>query len=303
MFPFFGTFKRRSSAQPGEVPQRVSEALESESRLIHSVDPDTPRQWQRLQMAIDREGLDRRVPAGRIWRFRPQYAYAAGVALVIFALVVWLNQFTPLRYETNSSQRSVVTLADSSEISLNYGSVLLVERRPLERIRRVRLSGEAYFRVRNTGSPFTVTTDVATIQVVGTEFDVRVRDDQISVGVTRGKVKVSPGPDAKEAVELGPGQITTFPKGGMPSPPVQMPFAEYPGWMHGKFLFYRTPLASACREIESEFGVTIRIDTPLLRSMTITGALDARNVDSSISTLSRLTGSSYRHENNTFMLY
>jgi ferric-dicitrate binding protein FerR (iron transport regulator) len=103
------------------------------------------------------------------------------------------------------------------------------------------------------------------------------------------------------AVVLGAGQIATCTGGMFPGSPEAILFSEYPGWMHGKFMFYRRDLVSACKEIESQFDVKIRMES--LPNETMTGVVDGRNAETALATLAKLTGKKYRHENSTYILY
>jgi ferric-dicitrate binding protein FerR (iron transport regulator) len=209
-----------------------------------------------------------------------------------------------MTYETTRGQRSTVALTDSTEVLLNHTSELTVHHWRSAEARHVALKGEAFFRVRQTGTPFIISTDIATIRVLGTEFNVRVRDDRMEVAVIRGSVQVSAlGERGDSAIVLVAGQIALCTRDGFPGALGPLPSAEYPGWVHGKFVFQRTSLVSACEEIESQFDVTITIDNPRLRAETITGIVDGRNAERALATLANLTGTKYRHENNSYILF
>jgi ferric-dicitrate binding protein FerR (iron transport regulator) len=183
-------------------------------------------------------------------------------------------------------------------------SELKVNRSPFEKTRHVVLKGEALFQVRRNGTPFIITTDIGTIQVLGTQFNVRVRDNKMEVAVLNGSVKVSVKRNGKDSsMVLSGGQIAVCIKNDFPGMPATLPFFEYPGWLHGKFMFYRSTLLSACKEIESQFDVAIKIEKPQLHGETITGIVDGQNVEASLITLSRLTGNRYRHEDSSYVIY
>jgi len=270
------------------------------------VNPDTAQQWRYLQVALERKRATEKAPSWNRSTWLPRLAIAsaaAAVVLIIFG-VVWLRQPAMMTYETGRGQISTITLADSSQVTLSYTSELVIARRPLENVRRMSLHGEAYFRVRKTGEPFIVSTDVATVQVLGTEFNVRVRGVEMEVAVLTGRVQVGAQKDGKDStVILEAGQITTCAQGDFPSTPGQLLFSEYPGWMHGKFLFYKTNLLSVCRDIEAKFDVAIRIQSPQLRDETITGAVDSRSVETALATLAGLTGTKCRYEGSGYILY
>jgi len=296
----------RLPEQPAET-RTIEEILKGEIQRYRTENPDTLHQWQSLQVALQREQSSEQVRRTSVGARIPRFAIASALvaAIIIVAGLLFLREPSAvLMYETGRGQMSTITLADSSEVTLNHTSELTLGRQSFGTTRRVNLKGEAYFRVRKAGEPFIVFTDIATVQVLGTDFNVRVRDDRMEVAVLTGRVRLSVEKDGRDsAVVLAAGQIASVDKGAFPDSPGQLLFPEYPGWMHGKFLFYRTSLRSACREIESKFDVAIRINDARLGNETVTGAVDGKSVETALSTLTRLTGSTCRYENGGYTLY
>jgi transmembrane sensor len=285
----------------------LEKILEGQSRRLRTVDPNTGRQWQYLSVVLHRASESGRTyrPGRRFGLLSPALSYGGVLAIVlVIASFVWLNRSSVLTYETGKGQQSSIILSDSSEVTLNHTSTLIVESRPFGRTRHVSLKGEAFFHVRRNGAPFIVTTDLGSIQVLGTQFDVHMRGEQLIVGVLNGSVEVSARRGGRDsAVVLNAGQILTCPKEGFPGAPADLPFADYPGWVQGKMFFYRTSLLSACKEIESRFDVRIHFGDPRLGLETITGVVDGRSAETAVMALSNLTGNKFRHENNIYTLY
>jgi transmembrane sensor len=296
-----------SSSTAGDLhaaDRRVEEILDADIRRLRAADPKTDQQWRQLQSTLEREpspALPRKL---RPFIARPVIGFALVVAALIVVGVLRQRQPSTVSYETAKGQKSTIMLLDSTEVTLNHTSELMVDRLPQERVRRVTLKGEAFFRVRSDGTPFIVFTDVATVKVLGTEFNVRVRDDHLEVAVVKGRVQVSTHNNGEDSsVVLAAGQIGTCVRGAYPEMPGLIPFSEYPGWMHGKFIFYRTSLLSVCRELESQFDVPIRIEDARLRDEKITGVVDGENVQTALVALVGLTGNKYRHENSGYTIY
>jgi ferric-dicitrate binding protein FerR (iron transport regulator) len=142
------------------------------------------------------------------------------------------------------------------------------------------------------------------VRVLGTEFNVCVREDRLEVAVVRGSVRVSGDRNGEDSsVVLTGGQKTICRRGESPETPGNITFAEYPGWIHGQLLFDKVTLMSVCREIESRFDVVITIRNRPMQEQTLTGVLDARSADAAIATLSQLTGLHHRHDTNGYTLY
>jgi ferric-dicitrate binding protein FerR (iron transport regulator) len=293
----------RSANQESEQAS-IDVALDSGFRRLRKFDPETSRQWQRLSGALDSARLAQksRPVSGWVLRGRPALAVAVVVAVVVVAGILVWPRSSDIKYMTQRGQHTTITLSDSTIVSLNHTSELTVHRGQPNGDRLVMLKGEAFFQVRPNGLPFVVTTDVGTIRVLGTEFNVRERNDHLEVAVVRGKVRVNVQRDGRDsAVVLGAGEITTCTGSTYPRSPEPLLFSGYPGWTHGKFMFYRTDLSAACREIAAQFDVTIRVEHH--SSETITGVVDGRNVETALATLTKLVGDTYRYENGAYILY
>lgn len=173
----------------------------------------------------------------------------AAAALLVFGL--WLGQpgWGEQTIATPVAKREPFTLADGTQIMVNANSRLVVEKFTNER--RVRLvSGEAFFIVaKDKTRPFIVTTPAGSVQVTGTEFNVRSEvDTQLEVTVAEGSVKVrpsSPGATGERALTAGDrltanGSSVTMEK--LSATEVEDALA----WREGKTIF-RTPLEAAAR--------------------------------------------------------
>ena len=282
-------------------PEHVEQLLESQSRWASGIDPETSQQWRLLKVALERKAHP--VPAQKfiIRVARPAAAVAALGAVVLLVALLWHPGPDRLAYATGRGQQSSVVLSDSSEVTLNHTSELIVEKAGPVSGRRVRLQGEAFFRVRKSAVPFIVMTDVASVEVLGTDFNVRVRGDRLEVAVVHGAVRVS-SEAASASVTLQTGQFTSCSRGGSPELPSEASFHDYPGWLHGKLLFDRAGLQDACREIADRFDVRVNVDIRQ-QQPTITGAIDAPTAEAALRTLARLTGNRYRHDENGHTLY
>jgi len=231
-------------------------------------------------------------------------ATALAAAAFLVAVVVPDWDPVPIAHETGRGQHTTVTLADSTEITLNHTSKLTIGENSVDDSRIVVLEGEAFFRVRNSGTSFVVTTQLGTVRVLGTEFNVRYRGEQLEVAVVKGSVRVTSGSAGSDhAVVLWAGEGTRFSRGAAPEEPAPLRFAGYPGWLHGKLFFDRATLAEVCEEIENHFDVVVILERQTGDLATITGSIDATTPEAAVNTIARLTGARYRHDQNGYTLY
>lgn len=109
--------------------------------------------------------------------------------------------FTPVTVTTPPGEQQVVRLPDGSSVETNSATTLQHSRLfaivpgGLGGGRRIVLDGEAYFHVVASDEPFFVETKDATVEVLGTEFNVRARNtpDETGTSVTLayGRVRIS----------------------------------------------------------------------------------------------------------------
>jgi transmembrane sensor len=307
MFNFFYRLRYRKSSQDTQDLIRMAEnAIESDAQRIHAVDPETHEQWMRLQTTLENNlSVSEQKPVvSRKVFLKPAYAFALVCTVLVLSCIVWLRYSSSRIYETAKGQHSTFLLQDSSEITLNYLTELKVDRSPFEKSRHVALKGEALFHVRRNGTPFIITTDIGTIQVLGTQFNVRVRDEKMEVAVLSGTVRVSVFKDGKDSsIILTTGQISQCAKHDYPGFPASLPFSDYPGWLHGKLTAYRSSLESVCGELESQLDIKIKVENQKLSSATITGTIDGQNPENALTTLVQLTGSKFRYEAGSYIIY
>lgn len=295
--------------KPGEgtIPDAIIEHALLEMRTqVHAADPDTTQRWRYLNAVLPAAG--RSGKQGSRYRvaiaLKPALAMIASVLVVGIVATLLLTRTRTLTYATARGQQTDVIMADSSRVTLNHTSTLTVTQLAANKDRVVTLEGEAFFRVRPNGTTFEVTTSIGTVRVLGTEFNVRVRDDVLEVAVVSGTVRVSARDTTNgPPVILRAGTLTTCLSGGSPDHPGALPFADYPGWMRAKIQFRRSPLASVAAEIAARFDVGVTIDEPSVQSQTLTGSLDARSAETAVRTLCQLTGLRYRNDANGYFLY
>ena len=129
--------------------------------------------------------------AERAPRLRRQFLAAASGALVLLiAGTVWWNLERFPIYATEIGERRSITLADGSTVDLNARSRLRIEFAKQER-RVELLEGQALFQVaKDKNRPFIVSSGDATVQAVGTQFDVYRRTNGTTVTVLEGRVAV-----------------------------------------------------------------------------------------------------------------
>ena len=123
----------------------------------------------------------------------------ASVLVVSFGIyfTFFYNNLTQI--ETLASEKTTIELPDRSQVTLNARSNIEYSQRKWDDKRSLKLNGEAFFKVAK-GKQFDVITSDGIVTVVGTEFNVKQRDNYFEVICYEGIVRVSSDTIVKQLV-------------------------------------------------------------------------------------------------------
>lgn len=169
------------------------------------------------------------------------------IALGVFYFTTTLDTAIQTEYATTEK----INLPDDSAVVINADTKLDYNKSSWDTNRNINLDGEAYFKVAK-GEKFTVTTPGGTVQVLGTEFNVRYRDDKLEVTCFEGSVKVQSG---AAAVTLEPTHKVVVQNNKIIKKYLNNNPA--PSWVGGESTFVSMPFAAVIREFERQYDVTI----------------------------------------------
>jgi transmembrane sensor len=201
-------------------------------------------------------------------------AIAAAAAVAMVALPMLQPQPAAQSYATAKGQHRTVTLADGTRIDLNADTRLTVA---LDRGgRHVTMDeGQAVFDVAHDARrPFLIAAGDRTVQVVGTQFDVRRRAGKLSVTVARGAVEVLPNSQGLGAAyRLHPGQRFDHLEGAREAHVDAVAADEVLGWRTGRLVYRGQPLSEVVADLNAQFTQPISIDDPKLAETPFSGVL------------------------------
>ena len=156
----------------------------------------------RIPLDLDAEYRAVKSKMGKSRRIAPFWRIAAGVLIAIG--VFWLvRNFSVGRASTivYSGPQESIQLEDGSTIWLQEGTTFEIDF--LESSRSATLEGQGYFEVTPDATrPFAIATNLGTITVVGTAFEVLARPDSLRVNVSEGQVRLS-ADEASVLLEAG----------------------------------------------------------------------------------------------------
>ena len=187
----------------------------------------------------------------------PIFRWAAAAAMLVFALWYFIpkEQVPNVIVETSKMEQEAVTLPDNSSVTLNSSSRLEYSEKKWNRDRSLKLDGEAFFDVEE-GGKFLVTTPDGEVEVLGTEFNVRSRDEILEVICYSGKVAVS-RMNVKEKVVLEKGgSLRLFADGKQES--MSNLKNNEPAWKRGFSEFSNASFPTVLEEMQRHFELEIR---------------------------------------------
>jgi len=291
------TFKNR-------LPDDLKSIWQLTNKLkIHNM-PDTSDAWMRLEQKLDmKQNVSSQIKSRRLLPFiqpRLVYAFTILFIFILLAPTFYDKIFNISIYADRGAQKELI-LADGTIIRINAESSLKYNRGYNKESRLVNLYGEGYFQVEKGTSPFIVNTTNGSITVLGTKFNINSRNDMIEVVVNEGSVSFNPIDESAQSKNI------IVRKGyyidNETLTPEIVPHAEYPGWIHNKLILNKTNLETVCNQIERKFDVNIVLDSNQLNSISITGVIDAKELDEVLTTLAILSQRSYRFEEETYIFY
>lgn len=228
--------------------KKIAESAEG----LEMPDRDKASGWEALSQKMEQQPEK----AAKVRRLTPLWRYAAAAA--VFLIVAYLGFFRGNSLEVHTTlmaEQEVVELPDGSKVFLNAASELRYDKKGFDEERNLELSGEAFFEVKE-GSAFTVETSNGGVRVLGTSFNVRSRNSEISVTCYTGKVGLSF--DAFQQMEiLNPGD-RIIAEGRQISHKDKIEVTDgVPGWTVGQSRFIQAEFKDVIEELERQFDVSI----------------------------------------------
>ena len=202
--------------------------------------------------------------------------------------------------KTAMGEKSVISLADGSKITLNADSRIRYQRRTVGNgIREVFLEGEAYFEINhNNSKTFVVHTGEITTTDLGTKFNVSAfpADNKISVALVEGKVKVSvntPVPGST-GLDLTPSYELIYDRGEKRSSVEKFDQQEATGWLNNILVFRKLPLDEVMVRLERAYGIKFVLPDNTAGRTMITANFMNESYQTVSEALKKTTGLGYR---------
>lgn len=172
----------------------------------------------------------------------------------------------PVEYNTMTTPKGrqiSMVLADGSKVWLNAASSIRFPAAFTGDVRKVEVTGEVYFEVAHANDrqgkrriPFIVVANGATVEVLGTHFNINAYTDEPYATTTLLEGAVNVKKDNRE-VRLLPGQQSVLTPDGRLTVNTHINTEEIMAWKEGYFHFESTPLATVLRQFSRWYDIDV----------------------------------------------
>jgi ferric-dicitrate binding protein FerR (iron transport regulator) len=197
--------------------EKSEEQMKTINTFRNIYDTDTDAAWKKLHKRFEKDGLLSKENHDKNFRIKKIFGIAAGFALLltfsVFAYYYLNNPKADLITVSADVSTGIKTvkLPDGTNAVLNIGSQIRCPKTFSGDIRKIELSGEAFFKVtKNAEKPFIITASNTEIKVVGTAFNVKTDENKTEVVVSEGHVQFYLPEKKKEKVDLLPGDAGLY---------------------------------------------------------------------------------------------
>ena len=226
---------------------------------------------------------------------------AAAIVLVLFSaswITLSLNNYQaeqiveaePIHIQTGDEQHREVTLNDGSLIRLNSNSEIIVSESFMKGSREVTLYGEAYFDIEhNPEQPFIIHTNESSVEVLGTEFNVRSHKDEnnVQVAVVEGRVsfKDIENNSERHSVVLNKGQYAYMDINEHSILVDDLAVENYLAWKSGSFVFEESSLNQVCKQLNRIYNIECSFEIEELKDVQLTANFSNESLEKTLTVI------------------
>lgn len=225
--------------------------------------------------------------------YKPLLKVAA--VLAICFSVYYYTTTLDSTFNTEIAQQTTIDLPDTSEVILNANSNLVFNKSSWDDKREVKLNGEAFFKVAK-GEKFDVVTDKGIVSVLGTQFNVKYRDNYFEVKCYEGLVGVK---TRDNHTELTPGNGLKIIDGKLFANEKEI--TTQPSWLRGESNFVNTPFKHVITELENYYDIKIVVDKADADRL-YTGGFTHKNLDLALKSVTIPLNLSYSKSGTSIVL-
>jgi len=282
---------------------QLSWMLAQEVGEVSEIDIDVEADLKKVKSTLHHQ-IQEEKPTAKVVPMWRRLASVAAIAIPLmigaFFLFQFLNQKTVTTYQATNAIKEI-QLEDGSKISLNHNSQLEVAANFNETIRSVKLDGEAFFDVaKDEEKAFVIQIDDVDVTVLGTSFNIRENENQISVTVISGTVKVE---SETNSVILNKNEKAIYIKQTQDLSQNSIYNKNDTSWKTGVFTFKSEPLAKVIYDLENIFSKKIILEDSRLEKCGIALVVNSNDFQTVINKVANAVNCEIKKtDDNTFQL-
>jgi ferric-dicitrate binding protein FerR (iron transport regulator) len=222
----------------------------------HSPSIDLEKEWRRVEDTISPVKT-------RTLLFSRVLAVAASVAVISILVFLGIQRTQIVVEQTQIAETKQIKLPDGSNIYLNANTKISYKKDFGKFHRNIKLKGEAFFDVVDDKDvPFIISANEASIEVVGTQFNVKAykKQDEIKVTVSEGTVKLYDKKLPKKETFIKAGETGKFNKKIKSIEKIPVNDINDIAWKTRIINFSNTPLSEVAEILENTYHVKFTID-------------------------------------------
>ena len=191
---------------------------------------------------------------------------------------------TPFIVKAGKGDKATIELPDGTNVVLNSASQLSYLNNFGEKVRRVQLNGEAYFKVAHDEKRAIVQIGDLEVKVLGTSFNVSAYEDakDVTVVLLEGKVGVYA---QKISHIMKPGDKIEYNKATHKITATQVHPNDYIEWTKGNIYFEKESLENIMKTLSRIYDVEIRFDSNKLPNEYFTGTIPGGGIQNALNIL------------------
>jgi transmembrane sensor len=278
--------------------------------LADSKEINVDRAWNKVQARIHEQASVVIMQSERQLFNRSNFIRIAAAILVIIGLgttAIYIGNTdilskTVITSTGDDQKNQKILLPDGSIITLNRNTLLSYKSNFGKRNRLVSLSGEAFFEISADASrPFTIDAGEASVEVVGTSFNVITdnTDSSVEVFVRSGKVLLSDNAGNRDLM-LEPGDIGTMDSDHAEKSLNKNP--NYMSWNTGMLDYDGQSLDVVFKDLKRVYNMDVKTDDPSIFSNRWTSPIDIQSRDTIIRLICTSFNLSYSKDGNVYHL-
>lgn len=244
---------------------------------------------QELAIALNRKN---ETSKKRSWMV-PFMKFAA--VLVICLGIFYVLTTQPTSTHTSIAERAELELPDDSHVTLNALSNLTYNKNNWKKERKVNLDGEAFFKVEK-GSRFEVITNFGIVSVLGTQFNIKQREQIFEVTCYEGSVNVL---YKQKNTVLKKGDTFLIIDGEILA--TEKENKKQPSWLDYLSSFKSMPFREVIAEMERQYDVSIKVKGMDLKTP-FTGSFPNNNLEVALKTISKPLQLNVKQKGQTIIL-